>query len=121
MEAAARGASSEGGTVIGILPGADRREANPFLTYSIVTGMGNARNAIIVLSCDAVIAIAGGAGTLSEIGLAMKTGIPVVGLQTWQLKHPEGRIPGIIYVEDPREAVQTAVKLAETKHNTAYA
>ncbi len=116
MEAAARGAARSGGTVIGILPGSDRREANPFLSYSIVTGLGPARNALIIRSCEAVIAVAGGAGTLSEIGLAMKMEVPVVGLRTWQLDHPEHKQTGIVYVEDPGEAVQTAVRLARRRN-----
>ncbi len=115
MEAASRGASNSGGTVIGILPGSSRRDANPFLTYSIVTDMGHARNAIIVRSSDAVIAVAGGAGTLSEIGLAMKTGVPVVGLETWRLQSPGPETSGIIYVEGAKEAVRAALQLAEAR------
>ncbi|TDA70239.1 MAG: TIGR00725 family protein [Clostridia bacterium] len=95
MEAAAAGCRAAGGMCIGILPGPDRVGANRFLTASIVTGMGEARNAIVVRSSEAVIAIAGGYGTLSEIGLALKAGIPVVGLETWGLSRngrPESSI-----------------------------
>src|SRR6184192_2483659 len=85
MEAASRGASEAGGTVLGILPGTGRSGANPYLTLSIPTGMGEMRNALIVRSADAVIAVAGEFGTLSEIAFALKTGVPVVGLGTWEL------------------------------------
>ena len=85
MEAASRGASGAGGTVIGILPGVDRAAANPHLTLSIPTGMGEMRNTLIVRSADALIAVAGEFGTLSEIAFALKTGVPVVGLNTWEL------------------------------------
>src|SRR5436309_10492042 len=85
MEAASKGAAEEGGTVIGILPGSSRTEGNQYLTVSIPTGMGEMRNALIIRSADAVIAVAGEFGTLSEIALALKVGVPVVGLGTWEL------------------------------------
>lgn len=111
MEAAAKGANSQGGTVIGILPGRDRKEANPYLTYSIVTNMGDARNAIIARSSDAIIALDGGCGTLSEIGLSLKAGIPVIGLNSWKITGKDGEN---IFPEakTPKKAVEMALTLA---------
>ncbi len=86
MEAACRGASSEGGITIGILPGENRQAANSYVQIPIVTGMGYARNVAVVKSAQAVIAIGGNYGTLSEIGHALQSGIPVIGLGTWSLK-----------------------------------
>jgi uncharacterized protein (TIGR00725 family) len=86
MEAASEGAGEAGGTVVGILPGADRGAGNPHLTLAIATGLGEARNAVLTCAADAVIAIGGGWGTLSEIGLARKRGRPVVSLASWELE-----------------------------------
>lgn len=110
MEAASRGAASEGGIVIGILSGDDRRDANPYLSASLVTGMRQARNAIIVRSSHAVIAISGGYGTLSEIGLALKMNRPVVGLNTWKIDQGDGR-EHIIAVNSAEEAVEKAMEM----------
>ena len=85
MEAAARGATEAGGTAIGILPDEVRRRQNNHLTYSVATGMGQARNLAVVCSGDVVIAVGGEYGTLSEIGLARKVGRPVVVLEGWDL------------------------------------
>ncbi len=85
MEAAARGATEAGGTAIGILPDEDRRRQNEYLTYSVATGAGQARNLAVVCSADVVIAVGGEYGTLSEIGLARKVGRPVVVLEGWDL------------------------------------
>jgi uncharacterized protein (TIGR00725 family) len=85
MEAAARGATGAGGVAIGILPDEDRRRQNSYLTYSVATGTGQARNLAVVCSGDAVIAVGGEYGTLSEIGLARKVGRPVVVLEGWDL------------------------------------
>jgi uncharacterized protein (TIGR00725 family) len=82
MEGAAAGASQAGGLSIGILPGADRRDANPYLTVTIPTGFSHGRNYLVVSAADGVIAIGGGAGTLSEIGLALKLRRPVVLLES---------------------------------------
>lgn len=111
MEAAARGARDQGGTVIGILPGFDRSEANPHLSYSIITGLAEARNAIIVRSCHAVIAVAGGPGTLSEIGLALRMGVPVVGLETWEIQRAGEEAP-VIRARSPEDAVALALEAA---------
>jgi uncharacterized protein (TIGR00725 family) len=102
MDAAAEGAASAGGTVIGILPGSDRAAGNPHLTVSIATGLGEARNAVLTTAADAVIAVGGGWGTLSEIALARRRDRPVVSLASWEL---EG-VPVAISAE---EAVRAAL------------
>ncbi len=107
MEAAARGAREAGGTTIGILPGHDRARANPYLDHVITTGMGHARNLAVVSSGDAVIAIGGGYGTLSEIGLAAKIGRPVVVLRGWRLQNDEDA-EDICYASSPQEATDLA-------------
>lgn len=106
MEGASVGALSQGGITVGILPGLDKKEANPSIRVPIATGMGNARNVIVVASADAVIAIAGGYGTLSEIALALKQGKPVIGLGTWELGAP------IVKAQTAIEAVALAIELA---------
>jgi len=103
MAAASEGAASEGGTVVGILPGTDREDANPHLTVSIPTGLGQARNAVIVTAADSVIAIGGGWGTLSEIALARRLGRSVFAIDTWDLD-------GLEVVKTPGEAVQRALE-----------
>lgn len=113
MEAACRGAKAEGGTTIGILPGLDRSEANPYVDVSIVTGLGEARNALVVRTADAVVAIRGGFGTLSEIGLALKMGRPVVGLGTWELARDGERVNAVVLAETPRGAVRHALSMAQ--------
>ena len=111
MKAACKGASSEGGMTIGILPGDSREAANPYVQIPIVTNLGEARNVIVVKTAQVVIAIGGGYGTLSEIGHALKNGIPVVGLNTWQVSRnniPEG---SIIPAKDPADAAHKAINL----------
>jgi uncharacterized protein (TIGR00725 family) len=115
MEAACRGAKSEGGLTIGILPGTDPNDANPYVDIPIVTGMGEARNVIVVRSAQAIIAIDGEYGTLSEIAFALKFGIPVIGLRTWELFRERERVEDIVEVETPKEAVEKAVSLAQAK------
>jgi uncharacterized protein (TIGR00725 family) len=102
MEAACRGARSEGGTAVGILPGLDRGAANPFVSVAVPTGLGEARNALVVRAADALIAVGGAYGTLSEIALALKAGKPVIGLGTWE-------IDGVERVEGPEAAVKMAL------------
>lgn len=114
MEAAARGAKEAGGFTVGILPGAAASEANAYIDLPIVTDLGNARNVINVLTSQAIIAIGGAAGTLSEIALALKCGTPLVGLHTWGLTPPVGESPPEIHtVQTPEEAVELALRLAE--------
>ena len=111
MEAACKGASLEGGVTIGILPGGNRQAANPFVQIPIVTNLGEARNVVIVKSAEAVIAIGGGYGTLSEIGHALRNGLPIVGLNTWRLSRNDQPNTSIIYVQNPIEAVDMALSL----------
>ena len=113
MEAACRGASSEGGTTIGILPGENRQAANSYVQIPIVTGMGYARNVAVVKSAQAVIAIGGSYGTLSEIGHALQSGIPVIGLETWSLSKNGKLNSSIIPAENPAKAVEKALELIE--------
>ena len=114
MEAASRGAAEAGGLVVGILPGFRRREANRWVAVPIVTGMDQARNVVLVRSCDALIAVGGMYGTLSEIALALKLGVPVVGLGTWRLRQPSGRPVPIIRAATPEDAVTRALRAAKT-------
>ena len=110
MDAAARGCEAAGGLSIGILPGEHRDPASPHLTVSIPTGLGEARNALVVRAADAVIAIGGEFGTLSEIALALKAGTPVVGLHTWELAKAGSFVHAIIETETPQEAVRAALE-----------
>jgi uncharacterized protein (TIGR00725 family) len=111
MEAACQGAMSAGGITIGILPGDNRQTANPYVQIPIVTGLGHARNVIVVKSAQAVIAIGGSYGTLSEIGHALQSGIPVVGLHTWSLAKNEQFDTKIIPAKNPTDAVDIAFNL----------
>jgi uncharacterized protein (TIGR00725 family) len=112
MEAACRGAQSEGGLTIGILPGESRRGANPYVQIPVVTGMGYARNVVVVKSAQAVIAIGGSYGTLSEISHALQNSIPVIGLNTWSLSKNGQQDNSIILAQNPVEAVEQALSLA---------
>jgi uncharacterized protein (TIGR00725 family) len=112
MEAACRGAAQAGGTTVGLLPGPDRRGANAHLTIALPTGMGELRNGLIVRAADAVIAVGGEYGTLSEIGFALKLGRPVVGLRTWELAREGAPREAIVVAEGPEEAVEQALALA---------
>jgi uncharacterized protein (TIGR00725 family) len=102
MEAACRGAKEAGGMTVGLLPGLDRRDANPYVDVAVTTGLGEARNALVVRAADALIAVGGGYGTLSEIGLALRTAKRVVGLGTWE-------IDGIDPASSPEEAVEAVL------------
>jgi uncharacterized protein (TIGR00725 family) len=114
MEAACRGAKSADGLTIGILPGTGRSEANPYVDIPIVTGVGEARNAIITRTAQAVIAIGGSYGTLSEIAFACSFGAPVVGLETWEMQREGHPPPPIVRATSPEEAVTRALALART-------
>ncbi len=98
MEAASRGAASAGGMTVGLLPGAARGEANEWVRVAIPTGLGELRNGLVVRAADAVVAVGGGYGTLSEIALALKAGKPVVAIGSWE-------IPGVEAVDDAAAAV----------------
>ena len=112
MEAACHGAKAEGGLTIGVLPGTSRYDANPYVDIPIVTGMGEARNVIIVRTAQAVIAVDGEYGTLSEIAHALKMGKPVVGLNTWELAKAGREVRDIVVAKSPEEAVEKALALA---------
>lgn len=109
MDAVARGAAAGGGTAIGILPGDTRDGSSPSLSVSIPTGLGEARNALVVRAADAVIAVGGEFGTLSEIALALKMGRPVVGLGTWVLEREGFTRDPLIRAADPADAVRRAL------------
>jgi uncharacterized protein (TIGR00725 family) len=102
MAAACRGARAEGGVTLGILPGVDRADANEWVSVAVATGLGELRNGLVVRSADAVVAIAGEYGTLSEIALALKAGRRVVGLRSWE-------IPGVLAAGDAAAAVALAL------------
>ena len=110
MEAACKGASAEGGLTIGILPGGSRQAANPYVNIPVVTNLGEARNIIVVKSAEAIIAIGGGYGTLSELGHALRNGTPVVGLNTWSLSRNERPDNSIVLARNPADAVKKALE-----------
>ena len=114
MAAVAAGARSRGGLVAGVRPNDSREGASPDLSVTLVTNMGEARNAIIVWSADAVIVVGGSWGTLSEIALAKRRGgVPVISLGGWQVLDQDGRpVPGIEHVSAPEEAVARAMAKA---------
>jgi uncharacterized protein (TIGR00725 family) len=105
MEGAARGCGEADGMTVGILPGLDRRSANPYVNIAVPTGLGDGRNLLVVRSSDILVAVSGGYGTLSEIALALKADKPVIGLETWK------DIPGVHYAVDHLEAVQLITTL----------
>jgi hypothetical protein len=110
MDATARGVTGAGGIVIGLLPGEDRLGASEHLTVALSTGMGETRNGLIVRAADAVIAIGGEWGTLSEIALAKRIGKRVVGLGTWELSRAGLAADGILKAKSPEEAVSLALE-----------
>jgi len=113
MAAASAGARNRGGLTVGVLPGINAEDSppNPDVQVALFTGIGQARNQVVVLSAAAVIAIGGGWGTLSEIALALKHRVPVVVLESWRLERPDGREePLLMTALDPREAVALAVR-----------
>jgi uncharacterized protein (TIGR00725 family) len=112
MDAVARGAAAEGGVSIGILPTPDRSGASEHLTYAIPTGMAETRNALVARAADALIAITGEFGTLSEIAFALKIGVPVVGLSTWELSRRGEPVAAFPMTSTPAEAVAEALRLA---------
>jgi uncharacterized protein (TIGR00725 family) len=105
MEGASRGAAQAGGVVVGILPGANRSSANRWVGVALPTGLGELRNGLIVRAADAVVAIGGAYGTLSEIALSLDAGLRVLGLDTWA-------IDGVTSVASPEEAVRQAIEIA---------
>ncbi|MCD6358718.1 MAG: LOG family protein, partial [Dehalococcoidia bacterium] len=112
MKAACQGASMEGGTTVGVLPGNNYRAANQYVQIPIVTGMGHARNALVAKSARAVIAIGGRFGTLSEVAYALINDIPVIGLNTWSLYKDGVEDESIYRARSAAEAVERAVEMA---------
>ena len=117
MEAACRGARSTGGHTIGILPGKNAHDSPPneWVEFPVFTGIGYARNAVVVLSGEAVIAIDGSYGTLSEIAYALINGVPLVGLETWDFSYQGHDPSAIVRAATAAEAVEKAIALAETR------
>src|SRR3954464_4430530 len=111
MEAACRGARARGGITLGLRPGTDGEAANGWVLVAVPTGLGEARNALVVRAADAVLAIGGGWGTLSEIALALKAGIPVIGRGTWEGARGGMLVEGVVSAADPRGAVAEALRL----------
>ena len=117
MEAASEGAASAGGLVIGVLQGTDRMEGNPHLSVGIATGMGRGRNTIIAITCDAMVAVDGGYGTLSEVAQALNHGRPVVALGSWELPEAGEVDPDLFHsVGTPEEVARLALELACRRH-----
>jgi uncharacterized protein (TIGR00725 family) len=115
MAAASRGAAQAGGTVLGILPGDSHADANPFVTVSVPTGLGEARNTLVVRTADAVIAVGGEYGTLSEIGFALKIGRAVIGLRTWELRRAGSQSTHVRVARTPEDAVRMAITAAKSR------
>jgi len=115
MEDACRGACAEGGLTIGVIPGDDRKSANSYVQIPIATGIGYARNVIIVKSAQAIIAVGGGYGTLTEIGYALDSKKPVIGLKTWKFSRNNRMDKSIIRAHNAKEAVGKALKLVKRK------
>ena len=105
MAAASRGAAQAGGLTVGLLPGHDRAEANEWVTVAIPTGLGELRNGLLVRAADALVAVGGAYGTLSEVALALRAGTPVLGLGTWAIE-------GVEAVDSPAEAAARALAAA---------
>jgi uncharacterized protein (TIGR00725 family) len=103
MEAASKGAKKEGGTTIGILPGTDKSQANSYIDFPIVTGLGEGRNLLVIKNSDVVIALPGKYGTLSEIGFCLALEKPIVGLSTWDVSED------IVMAKDAEDAVKIAL------------
>lgn len=111
MEAACQGAKSKGGTTVGILPGTDKSQANAYVDFPIVTGLGEGRNLLMVRNSDAIVALPGEFGTLSEIAFSLRLGKPVVGLSTWEVSDR------IIKAKNPKEAVGIALDQVKSSRN----
>ena len=112
MAAASRGAKAEGGTTIGILPGDDRAAANEWVDVAVPTGLGEGRNVLLVRAADAIVAVAGEFGTLSEIALALRLAKPVVGLGTWELARDGRPVDAVVRASTAAEAAERAIDLA---------
>jgi uncharacterized protein (TIGR00725 family) len=115
MEAVCRGAVGAGGTTIGLLPGERRDDANPYLSIALPTGLGQGRNLLLVRASQAVVAVGGGFGTLSEIAMALRLGVPVVGLATWSLGLGNAPVEAFPRVDDAAQAAELALSAAAGK------
>jgi uncharacterized protein (TIGR00725 family) len=113
MEAVCRGAKSENGLTVGLLPGGSRVEANAYVDVALPTGLGEMRNMLVVNASDVVIAVGGEFGTLSEVAFALRIGKPVVGLGTWELAKGGKADSTIVRATSPQEAVDRALKLVK--------
>lgn len=118
MEAACRGAHEGGGTTLGILPGTDRSAANAHVDIAIPTGLGEARNVLVVRAADVLVAVSGEFGTLSEIAFALASGVPVVGVGTWELVRKGEAVHNVIQADTPESAVNLALALAEERRSS---
>ena len=112
MEAACKGAKSAGGSTIGILPGLSKNEANQWIDIPICTGLGDARNIVVVRTGSAVIAIGGAYGTLSEIGHALSDGKPIFALNSWEITKSGIQNPLLTHCKNEKEAVEKALAYA---------
>ncbi len=110
MAAASRGAAKAGGTTVGVLPGDDRADANAWVGVAIATGMGEVRNALVARAADAMIAVGGEFGTLSEIALALKLGRPVIGIDTWEMRRSGVTLDPILRARDAAHAVELVLE-----------
>lgn len=119
MEAACRGAQDGGGMTIGIVPGSDRHSANSYADVVVATGLGEGRNVLVVRNADAVIAVGGEYGTLSEIALALQAGVPVIGLGSWELAKRGRPVPDIVEASDSADAVDKALREANRYRRAA--
>jgi hypothetical protein len=119
MEAASKGAAEAGGTVVAILPTLSPADANPYVTYAVATGTGHARNLAVVASGEAVIAVGGEWGTLSEIAFARKLGRPVITVQSWPLRNRAGTDLGIVEAETAEAAVRAALSAAVVESSSS--
>ncbi len=120
MTAVCRGARAAGGVTVGLLPGADRSSGNPYLTVALPTGLGEGRNLLLVRASDALVAVGGGFGTLSEIALALRGGVPVIGLATWGLTLAGTPVDAFPAVESSEEAAQLALEAARDRSPAAH-
>ena len=115
MTAVCRGARAAGGTTVGLLPGDDRRDGNPHLAVALPTGLGQGRNLLLVRASDALVAVGGGFGTLSEVALALRTGVPVIGLSTWSLALDGRPVEAFPVASGPEEAARLALQAAHER------
>jgi len=117
MTAVCRGAQAAGGLTVGLLPGGDRAAGNPYLTIALPTALGEGRNVLLVRASDALVAVGGGFGTLSEIALALRAGVPVVGLATWGLTLAGELVDAFPVAQSPETAARLAIEAANPSRN----